>query len=235
MANFEVIRLTDAFQISVELVEMHYPEALVSEVNRLWERAVAAEPWLFNGQFLNCNRFDEERLYGQFMEYKYYYAGTISKELRIELKLLPVGVMGITQCGNAFLVGRRAETVTQYRGQLEFVPSGIVDPHSMLGRDIDVRRQYFLELEEEVGISADQVESIKPIWYLLDRTEGTLEIIAAIQLKPGADSSRLALSEHSGMEWLDGGSLAEHFTGHSAEYVPVAGHLISKNLYSTMR
>lgn len=231
MQDLKSIPLADSFCIVIDPAEKIYPKQLENEVDRLWAEALETKPWLFNGHFLHYLRYEKGQLDGQFVEYKYFYAGTVSKKLHAKLELCPVGIMGITQLEKAILMGKRSQTVAQFQGQFECIPAGTVDPHSIAGGKIDINQQYLRELAEEAGITSDQVTSIKPLQLLFDTKNRLVEIVAHIQVKSFVKNLLPTAScEHSDVFWLNENAWKEHYSRHAGEYIPLVSYLVSQNL-----
>jgi NUDIX domain len=231
MGVFKVTPLTDAFRIVIQPAQKKYSESLVKEVNSIWEEAVVREPWLFNGQFLNYSHYEENVLYGEFVEYKYFYSRTVREKLLQELQLYPVGVMGITHCNGRVLLGRRSDQVTLYRGLFEFVPAGSVDRQVVVDGVVDIERQYYDELEEESGIPKEMVKNIHPFLLVHDDRDHLVEIMAHIYLYPQETlPSNQGSHEYIEFHWLDEDSLQKHLQKYPKEYVPSVNHILTKSL-----
>ncbi len=230
MAVFDESPLTDDFKVIAQQSDRVFSQEVTAEVNRIWDEAVENYTYLFNGQFFSYEYYEQQTLYGQFLEYKYFYASAVDRELRTELQLVPVGVTGLTKCEGKTLIGRRSDTVTLFRGLFEFVPAGSLDPQALVCREVDLHLQYRQELEEEAGISVEYIEAITPFLLVRDNKEGLVEIFAHIQLQERvARLTAKESKEYSELLWLDDDSLHEHFQAHRKEYVPITRYFLGNS------
>lgn len=231
MAEFDASPLDDHFKVVVQQGKKVYSTQIVAAVDRIWEKALENHPYLFNGKIFSYESFSQQTLYGQFIDYKYFYASFIDSEVRAELQLVPVGVTGITKCEEKTLIGKRSENVTLFRGQYEFVPAGSLDPLALVDGEVNLSMQYREELEEEAGIPGDYIDAITPFLLVCDKGDGLMEIFAHIELSDGAlQLSGSESSEYSELLWLDDESLRDHFEKHRSQYVGVSGYCLANHV-----
>lgn len=154
---------------------------LEDEINLEWEKAQqAAKGNLFNGTlcFYSGLTIDGESTNVNVFwgEYKHY----VAQRQGIELGLTPVGVSGVIVAKegnrNQVILGRRTQSVTQYPGALEFVPSGGVNADSETSSNIEPQRALLQEFEEETNISSDNVICVHPVCVIKDVIDNVVDI-----------------------------------------------------------
>jgi len=157
------------------------------EVDYYWQRAVEESGGqLFNGTFLNLISYKLTetglRALTHFAEYKYFYVHRLRPKLGLRVKA--IGVSGITLVeGDMALVARRGESMTQYPGLLELVPSGTVD-RSCADEDGTVRYEAKLleELREETGVLFSRVEEVRGFAFTHDRVDNSYDACCLVRL-----------------------------------------------------
>jgi len=150
-------------------------------IDKLWKEAKQLQPSLYNGKILNFVSFNGIQLIGESIPYKYYAVQKMDPDLKRLLNINPISISGLTFFGDKILVGKRSKTVSQYKGYLELVPSGSLEPGSEgSGEQINLTAQVLRELTEETGIK--KAKSIKPFELIFDRNTGLYEICVAIFL-----------------------------------------------------
>lgn len=127
-----------------------------------------------------------------------------------ECGVRPLGVKGIVQVGDKWLVGKRSQRVAAYQGLWEFVPGGGLE--SAADPVADFRR----ELVEETGVAMEEPSTTTPIAIALldDPIARTWDIIYHCTLEradaftPSFEHDALALLDREELHALTGASPA---------------------------
>ncbi|HWL80951.1 MAG TPA: hypothetical protein VNR89_08360 [Roseomonas sp.] len=117
---------------------------------------------LFDGPVFTLTSVSPARLEGAFVRYKALLAQTREPALYARLGLRALSVCGVLECADGIVLGRRSETATYQPGMWQLPPAGSVDASARRGTLIDARAQILSELEEELGLSAAEVEAAIP-------------------------------------------------------------------------
>lgn len=197
-------------------------------VDNIWSLEQKHFPHLFNGQILNVVQVEENKLVGEFIEYKYYFAQLTDPQLASVLNIQTLAISGITMTGDKILVGQRSEDVTTFKNFYELVPSGGIDPNAQVQERIDLKRQFELELWEESGISTTEIKSIKPLALIYDQQNKTYEIAAEITVNYTVLKEDLEHSqEYQKLQWFTKRELME-FIKKNKNFVPLSLFLLQK-------
>ncbi|MXP65964.1 hypothetical protein E0493_21690 [Roseomonas sp. M0104] len=117
---------------------------------------------LFDGPVFTLTSVSPARLEGAFVRYKALVAQTREPALFARLGLRALSVCGVLECADGIVLGRRGGGATYQPGMWQLPPAGSVDASARQGTRIDARAQILSELEEEVGLSAAEVEAATP-------------------------------------------------------------------------
>ena len=164
------------------------------KINNLWESdPLVNQGVVFNGSLLMLEEIDqvslsEINLIGKFTGYKYFY---ISRNYEnIPYRINPIGVSGIIfakdSADNLYtMVGKRSNSVSNYPGYYELLPSGSVDdlywnPDTGL---IDYEKNLITEFKEETGLEQSVIKEINILGLIHDRKENYYDITCEIILK----------------------------------------------------
>ncbi len=197
-------------------------------VDRAWEAACAERP-LTNGRLLHIGTVEEPRpghiaLVGSIVQYRHYTAPRGGVALPAPTR--PGGVSGRRGTRDGLvLLGRRADTVTQYPGWLELVPSGGVDSHA-LGADgaVDLAGCLLAELQEETGTPPAEVRELRPLGLVHDLTDDVYDAIFALHVSTGGSALREAMAgrwEYERVYLLEADGLLDRLAG-LPELVPTS-------------
>lgn len=199
-------------------------------VDQIWFET--SEDHHFNGQILNFISFENNILIGEFVEYKFYFAQMREKGLKEQLNIRPIAISGITTTANKVLIGKRSEKVSEYKNAYELVPSGVIDPESVVDHRVNLVKQFEKELWEETGISSTEVRDIVPFAFIYDRARDSFEICAQIHLNFLAASEDLRQTEeYQQLKWILKSELETFKKRHASECVPLTLYLLQqKNL-----
>jgi len=145
------------------------PAAVDREVERLWQAAsqrVAAggAGRMFNGRVFSADAITPRLVTGHLTEYRRAVAQMERPELFAELGVRSFAVCGVLRCAGGVVVGRRHRAAIYQAGMWQLAPAGSVDAGAV-GEDgaVDLRRQLFGELREELGLPSDAVDDPRPL------------------------------------------------------------------------
>ena len=185
----------------------------LKDIEKAWEdEQVRRNLKLFNGNILNLAVINKQAqqdltLSCHSIEYKHY----LAQRSGIELGITPLAVSGIVYYKQdnieIFLVGKRSETVTQYPGYYEFMPSGSIDANNIVaGEPMEYKKQLLIELKEELGIS-DEVKTINPFCLIFDEVDRVYDIGIEIEIN---NSHKIQVQEYTSIEKLPIDLVAEY-------------------------
>jgi HAD superfamily hydrolase (TIGR01509 family) len=210
--------------------------AVDERVNQIWQRETARNPRLFNGKILAYSRHQTEgshvTLFGRVIEYKRFLAQL--REPSLPLGIHGLGVSGLTilwdSGGRSLMFGVRSDTVTQYPGYLELLPSGSIDA-SVIREDsaIDFREALRRELEEESGVRRDRLRSTRDLCLIHDPVDRVYD--AGVLLDLDAEPREVmnafpATSEYVGPYFVRVDDLPRFIQDHGHAMVPTSVALI---------
>jgi hypothetical protein len=145
------------------------PAAVNREVERLWQAAcqrVAAggAGRMFNGRVFTADAITPRLVTGHLTEYRRAVAQMERPELFAELCVRSFAVCGVLRCAGGVVVGRRHRAAVYQAGMWQLAPAGSVDAGSV-GEDgaVDLRRQLFGKIQEELGLPPDVVDDPRPL------------------------------------------------------------------------
>lgn len=203
--TFKAVATGSDFEMVVlEGIRGGLSDDIESRIEVLWaEEEARLGKVLFNGSLFSATAITPTRLEGHFVPYKHFVAQMRDPSLADAVGIYAVAVTGVTRSadGSKILLGKRSETVLQYPGEYELVPSGGVDADSIQDGHVDFMEQLYRELEEEAGITKNQVLSSAPtklvydsklrIWELC--CDVVVDASVALQARP---------EEHSELVWV---------------------------------
>lgn len=227
--DYQTIKISPQFRIEVldsprgfELSD--YDKTRVEMVWR--EETDAQASKLFNGQILNFVSLDENKMVGEFVDYKFFFAQL--KDPGLDLKIVPICVSGVTLSGDKVLIGKRSQTVTQFRGYYECVPSGGIDAGLLRSGTINLQEQFSRELWEETGISVTEIKRIHPFQIVHDLSSRHYEVCALIDVNyMVVHDPREPTEEYSEFSWVPKSELKSFLKKHEGEFVPFSVHLLN--------
>ena len=113
-----LIEQSELFKISSEIE---------SRVDELWQAALSFyDSRLFNGQIFSVKKFSENKITGCFVEYKYLIAQHLDPRLKAQLNICPVSVLGLLNCSDGLLFGKRQNWVATRPNEWGLLPSKYV-------------------------------------------------------------------------------------------------------------
>lgn len=221
--SFEVKVVDCSGKIELSDVENSY-------VDELWDAAQKHHMGkLFNGKLLNYLNFEKGKLYGKFVEYKYYIAQCADPKLKDRLKIRPIAISCLCTFKGHALVGKRSTFVTDFPDCFELVPSGGIDPTAVENGKVNLVKQALTELKEEAEIKPEDVNTCHPLALFQDLISGGFEICMHIELN--TKSSFLQNGEYSQLKWMPFSQLQEFALNEKNVFVGLSLHIINKYLY----
>lgn len=200
-----------------------------NRVEELWEAAQKQyEGKLFNGKLLNYLDFVDGKLYGKFVEYKYYIAQRADLTLRKRLSIRPIAISCLCTFEEQALLGKRSALVTDFPGFFELVPSGGIDPSAAENGKVNLIKQALTELSEEAKIEPKDVRSCYPLVLFQDLITGGFEICMRIELKKIQAHSLLQNNEYSQLEWMAFSKLQKFAFEKKESFITLSLFLIEK-------
>lgn len=221
--------ITNDFHIRFDLnkTSFHLTEWQTSEVMRIWEEQQKSK-LLFDGLLFSVLSLEEGCLIGRWIDYKYMIAQRHSPGLQATLNVVPLGISGITTCADSVLMGKRADFLANYPGCYECAPSGGVDPSTINGNEVDLLALISKELEEEVGISRDDILEINLNYLCYDTNAHAYELVASINLDPKALEKATISEEYPEVFWLKKSEINAFLHLHKDSILPLSQMLLKK-------
>jgi len=132
---------------------------LDAEVEHLWaaaQRRLSGR--LFNGRVFSADVITPRLVCGHWTEFRRIVAQIHRHDLFPLLGLRSLAVGGTVMCPEGVVFGRRPADAVYQAGEWQLPPAGSVDA-SAAGPEgsVDVRRQFYSELREELGLDRDAV------------------------------------------------------------------------------
>jgi hypothetical protein len=189
------------------------PPALDAEVERLW-RVVQAEMEgrLFNGRVFSADVITRHLVCGHWTEFRRVVAQMRRPDLFPVLGVRSLAVGGVIVGPDGVVFGRRPAGAVYQAGEWQLPPAGSVDA-SAAGPEgaVEVLRQFFGELREELGLDAGAVSAPRLLCIVEHPGSRVLDVGVAVTTGLSAAAIRAA-----------------HAAGGNGEYgalevVPVAG------------
>lgn len=230
MEIYRTIRISPFFSIFVDLASREYDlsDQVKSMIEDIWAREYEIRKGqLYNGKLLSFVALENERVLGRFVDYKYYLVQTKEPSLKAVLRIEPISISGICTAKNKVLVGQRSDSVTQYPGLFELVPSGGIEPSSLIVDRVDLTKQFYNELLDEAGIGKKLVKKITPFAFVHDLRKESYEICANIHLAHEAlNASEPPPAEYSKLLWMTKDQLQQFISENEDKFVPFSRYLI---------
>lgn len=233
MVNYQTIKISPKFSISV-LPSRGFvlSDHQKTEIESIWRHEqLERSTRLFNGQMFNLIQLENDKLIGEFVDYKYYLAQLRNPSFIELLHIRPVCISGITLAGDKILIGQRSSNVTQYQDYYETVPSGGIDAEinagSLVNEMIDLPRQFQKELWEETGISVTEIKKIEIFSLIYDPNEEMYDLCAEIHVNYSIlKESIQPTEEYPKFQWLSKQELKKFINAHPMDIVPLSLHLL---------
>ncbi|MCQ8277230.1 NUDIX hydrolase [Acetobacteraceae bacterium KSS8] len=129
--------------------------------DRIWAEARSDRPGLFDGKVFVADRVSPDHVSGYWTRYRFLYAQLRHPELFPPPHLRALAVNGVLHCRDGIVLGRRGPDAVYRPGCWQAVPAGSVEART--SDAVDITEQLMAELEEEIGLVADETGPVTPI------------------------------------------------------------------------
>ncbi|CAI3922663.1 unnamed protein product [Commensalibacter communis] len=150
--QWETIFLDSALAITIIPNPQILSIELKNQVEDIWEEKRKLFPYLFNGRIFNVQELTPNLITGYWTEYKYVLAQTERLELYSELAIRSLAVIGLIQCPQGFIIGKRTNKSVYLPGYWQSAPAGTVESRDK-NDNIDLTQQLLAEANEELGLN----------------------------------------------------------------------------------
>jgi hypothetical protein len=179
------------------------PPALDAEVERLWgaaQRRLGGR--LFNGRVFSADVITPQLVCGHWTEFRRIVAQMDRPGLHPLLGLRSLAVGGVVICPDGVVFGRRPADAVYQAGEWQLPPAGSVDA-SVAGPEgsVDVLRQFFGELREELGLEADAVGPPRLLCLVEHPGSRVLDLGIAVRTELSAAAIHAAHQAHGNGEY----------------------------------
>ena len=190
--NYEVVAVGN---ISMRTIQDSQIDKILAQncdaIEKIWQVALREKGGkLFNGTLPNfisvAKKGDTVEIIGHFIEYKHFLAQRKKPDLKLGIK--PIGVSGVIVLddkGDKYVVfAKRADSITEYPGFLELVPSGSIDKECAGANGVvDYQSKLLSEFVEETSLSKEYIKGISGFAFVLDISHNVYDICCEILLK----------------------------------------------------
>ncbi|HET6196916.1 MAG TPA: NUDIX hydrolase [Acetobacteraceae bacterium] len=179
------------------------PAPLDAEVERLWaaaQRRLSGR--LFNGRVFSADVITPSLVCGHWTEFRRIVAQMDRHDLFPVLGLRSLAVGGVVISPDGVVFGRRPVDAVYQAGEWQLPPAGSVDA-SAAGPEgsVDVRRQFFSELREELGLDRDAVSEPRLLCLVEHPGSRVLDLGVAVRTKLSAAEIRATHAAHGNAEY----------------------------------
>jgi hypothetical protein len=177
------------------------------KIEQVWnEEQKLRNKKLFNGSILALATIERRANHLILHSYPVSYKHYLAQRSGIDLGIRPLAVSGLAfyseNGSEMFLMGKRSEQVTQYRGYYEFIPSGSIDAdHLTPGRPVDFKNQLMTELHEELGLTDNAILANDAFCLVFDSRDMVYDIGVRIEID-GSREFVINNSEYVALERL---------------------------------
>ena len=186
---------------SIDIVENKLLEFSSTRVDSLWNLAREKNKYLFNDNIFYIENIKENTIKGYFAEYKYWHVQeTYKTEINDFPKFLVAGVTGVIRSSNSVLACKRSNRVTQDKNIYEFGPSGGLSSNK--NKNVTFNNQFIDEFEEELNVSAKNIESIKQLGLLIDNKDSVIDVVLEVSVKNDFENRINPTDEYQKFKWL---------------------------------
>jgi hypothetical protein len=179
------------------------PPLLDAEVERLWaaaQRRLSGR--LFNGRVFSADVITPRLVCGHWTEFRRIVAQMDRHDLFPVLGLRSLAVGGVLMCPDGVVFGRRPLDAVYQAGEWQLPPAGSVDASAAGPEgDVDVRRQFFAELREELGLERDTVGEPRLLCLVEHPGSRVLDLGVAVRTMLSAAEIRAAQSARANAEY----------------------------------
>lgn len=177
------------------------------QVAEYWERSVNASPSLMDGRILHCFSWKLDAAGTLFLHtvattYRWYYAQVKGAAPRT-VNILAVSGFSVDDSGDV-LLGKRSQSVTEYVGCFEPIPSGALEPEDVA--DGGWQNRLLSEFAEETSLDKNSIKNIRPLALVYDIQSGAYDIVGLLQYNGDFDPEQCRSKEYDAYRLLDAGN-----------------------------
>lgn len=194
-------------EIEISISEGHFPE-ITDEENRrietIWQsalkqRSLTDESVLYYQSHSSLeNKLVVRAFWGS---YRFFFARQMDPSL--DTPFVPLAVSGICVNGDdQVLIGRRLN-VLEYRGYLEFVPSGGINGTSPGVATLDYRNQLKEEFVQETELDIGSISIMKPLGLVKDFKNQVVDICCLIEVDTSSGEVLQNTLEYEDLAWIE--------------------------------
>lgn len=193
--------------IEISISEGHFPEIADEEnlrIETIWQsalkqRSLTDESVLYYQSHTSLeNKLVVRAFWGS---YRFFFARQMDSSL--DTPFVPLAVSGICVNGDdQVLIGRRLNVV-EYRGYLEFVPSGGINGRSAGVATLDYRNQLKEEFVQETELDVGSISLMKPLGLVKDFKNQVVDICCLIQVDTSSSEVLQNTLEYEELSWIE--------------------------------
>ena len=207
--------------------------ALEEAVERHWQAACRRHD-LFNGQVFCADRIGPDVIEGHWTEYRREVAQFADPALAAALGLRCLAVCGAVCCLDGVVLGRRDPGAIYQPGEWQLPPAGSVDRSAERGDTADLRAALLGEMQEELGIGAEAVETMRPLCLVM-HPSGVLDLGLQVTTRLSGAGVLAAQRAHGNREYaalavVPPGDVAAYVAARQGTLVPTAHELLRRIL-----
>jgi hypothetical protein len=203
MDEWRVHEVAEAVRFRVVRPMPPLPPALDAEVERLWnaaQRRLGGR--LFNGRVFSADVITPHLVCGHWTEFRRVVAQMDCPQLHPPLGLRSLAVGGVVICPEGVVFGRRPADAVYQAGEWQLPPAGSVDASAAsLDGSVDVLRQFFGELREELGLEPNAVGPPRLLCLVEHPGSRVLDLGVAVHSELSAAAIRAAHAAHGNGEY----------------------------------
>lgn len=189
-------------QLSVKIKSDSYqlPSEVEKKINSIWEIEKARKSKkIYNDHLLSFINFENNVLNARFTDYRSYLAQNSSPDLYDVLQIRPLAISGLVKFKSQIIFGKRAPDVSQDAGKWELIPSGSLTLNT-------IEEQFYIELQEELGLPKNLVKSLKTFVLVEDTKSKVIDIGLEVELTGVKKDIEFFMqkrsTEYSNIQWV---------------------------------
>lgn len=229
--------VAEEFSLILQSRQFQPADSVNDAVNAIWAASCERNVELFDGTIVALVESRPGVLLCYKVPYRYFFACLKDRSIQEKLNLTAIAVSGALIVEGAVVLGRRSNKVSQFPGFYELVPSGsLTVPSDMVEGAVDYEKQLLIELEEEIGISSEQVLSINPFLLVEDRQSCTTDICCRIYISTEITIDRVIdnfkPAEYVDLQFVQPNAVDAFLRRSDIQLVPASHQLLQRSLES---